>query len=158
MNEKDRSLTLKMFSYGLYVLTSKFEEKICASTVTWVSQCSFEPPMIITCLKKKSKTYDIVKNRKAFNLHILSDKQKDFASCFFSNLEINENKINGHEFVLDENNLPVFIDPISVLSCKVIAIVESPDHPVFISKINGVDLRKYSDPLELRDTGWSYGG
>ena len=44
-------------------------------------------------------------------------------------------------------NLPVLIDPISVLSCKVITIVESPDHPVFISKINGVDLRKYSDPL-----------
>ena len=43
MNEKFRKQALQMFSYGVYILTSKFENNYCAATVTWVSQTSFEP-------------------------------------------------------------------------------------------------------------------
>ena len=45
MDDKFKKQALRMFSYGVYVLTSKFEDDYCAATVTWVSQASFEPPM-----------------------------------------------------------------------------------------------------------------
>tara|TARA_B100000029_G_scaffold334439_1_gene326544 strand:+ start:306 stop:782 length:477 start_codon:yes stop_codon:yes gene_type:complete len=158
MNEKAKSLSLKLFSYGCYVLTSTYKEEICASTITWVSQCSFDPPMILACIKRNSMTYEVVKKSKKFNLHILSNKQKHFASCFFKSSKVEDHKINGQEFYWDENEMPVFKDSLSVLSCTVHEILEKPDHPVFISQIEGVDLRENNDPLELRKTGWSYGG
>ena len=158
MNEKDKSISLKMFTYGCYVLTSRYKDDICASTVTWVSQGSFDPPMIIVCIKKTSQTFEVVKKTGKFNLHILSKSQKQFASCFFKNSHVEENKINGQEFSWDENDLPVFIDSLSVLSCSVQDILEKPDHPVFLCQVEGVDLRGNSDQLELRHTGWTYGG
>ena len=60
MDEKKRKAALRMLSYGVYIITSKNDNDICASTVTWVSQMSFEPPLISVCIKKKSATYSMM--------------------------------------------------------------------------------------------------
>ena len=37
-------------------------------------------------------------------------------------------------------------------------IIEIGDHPLFLSEIVDAKLSQDADPLELRRTGWSYGG
>ncbi|MCI3952948.1 MAG: hypothetical protein K0R53_2446, partial [Burkholderiales bacterium] len=36
-----------MLSHGVYVLTSRSAERYGAATVTWVSQASFKPPLLM---------------------------------------------------------------------------------------------------------------
>ena len=55
---------------------------------------SFEPPMISVCIKKESHTYDVIKSRGEFILHILSHEQKDFAATFFKQAELSGNTLN----------------------------------------------------------------
>ena len=57
MDKKSRKQALGMFSYGVYILTSKIKEEYCGATVTWVSQASFDPPLISVCLKRDSASY-----------------------------------------------------------------------------------------------------
>jgi flavin reductase (DIM6/NTAB) family NADH-FMN oxidoreductase RutF len=47
MDAKVRQKTLRLLSNGVYVLTSRSEERYGAATVTWVSQVSFKPPLIV---------------------------------------------------------------------------------------------------------------
>ena len=100
MNEKYRQQSLRMLSYGVYILSSVNEGEYCVSTVTWVSQASFEPPMISVCIKRDSASYEIVKKRGEFILHLLGDNQKELASTFFKPTIFENEKLNGKEFII----------------------------------------------------------
>jgi len=157
MNEKYRQQSLRMFSYGVYILSSVNEGEYCVSTITWVSQASFEPPMISVCIKRKSASYEIVKKRGEFILHLLGDNQKELASTFFKPTIFENEKLNGQEFSL-ENNLPLLKDIPAYIQCKVVEILENGDHPLFLAEVVDAKINNDSNPLELRKTGWTYGG
>ena len=157
MNEKYRQQSLRMFSYGVYILSSVNKGEYCVSTITWVSQASFEPPMISVCIKRNSASYEIVKKRGEFILHLLGDNQKELASTFFKPTIFENEKLNGQEFSL-ENNLPLLKDIPAYIQCKVVEILENGDHPLFLAEVVDAKINNDSDPLELRKTGWTYGG
>ena len=157
MNEKYRKQSLRMFSYGVYILSSLNDDEYCVSTVTWVSQASFEPPMISVCIKRDSASYEIVKKRGEFILHLLGDTQKELASTFFKPTIFENEKLNGQEFSL-ESNLPLLKDIPAYIQCKVVEILENGDHPLFLAEVVDAKINNDSDPLELRKTGWTYGG
>ena len=157
MNEKYRQQSLRMFSYGVYILSSVNEDEYCASTITWASQASFEPPMISVCIKRDSASYEIVKKRGEFILHLLGDTQKELASTFFKPTIFENEKLNGQEFSL-ESNLPLLKDIPAYIQCKVVEILENGDHPLFLAEVVDAKINNDSNPLELRKTGWTYGG
>ena len=157
MNEKYRQQSLRMFSYGVYILSSVNEGEYCVSTITWASQASFEPPMISVCIKRNSASYEIVKKRGEFILHLLGDNQKELASTFFKPTIFENEKLNGQEFSL-ANNLPLLKDIPAYIQCKVVEILENGDHPLFLAEVVDAKINNDSDPLELRKTGWTYGG
>jgi len=157
MNEKYRQQSLRMLSYGVYILSSVNEGEYCVSTITWVSQASFEPPMISVCIKRNSASYEIVKKRGEFILHLLGDNQKELASTFFKPTIFENEKLNGQEFSL-ENNLPLLKDIPAYIQCKVVEILENGDHPLFLAEVVDAKINNDSNPLELRKTGWTYGG
>ena len=157
MNEKYRQQSLRMLSYGVYILSSVNEGEYCVSTITWVSQASFEPPMISVCIKRNSASYEIVKKRREFILHLLGDNQKELASTFFKPTIFENEKLNGQEFSL-ENNLPLLKDIPAYIQCKVVKILENGDHPLFLAEVVDAKINNDSKPLELRKTGWTYGG
>ena len=157
MNEKYRQQSLRMLSYGVYILSSVNEGEYCVSTITWVSQASFQPPMISVCIKRNSASYEIVKKRGEFILHLLGDNQKELASTFFKPTIFENEKLNGQEFSL-ANNLPLLKDIPAYIQCKVVEILENGDHPLFLAEVVDAKINNDSDPLELRKTGWTYGG
>lgn len=157
MNEIYRKQSLRMFSYGVYVLSSMNEGEYCVSTVTWVSQASFEPPLISVCIKRGSASYKIVKKRGEFILHLLGENQKDMASSFFKPTLLEHSKLNGHKFKL-HNELPLLNEVPAYLHCKVIEVLEDGDHPLFLAEVIDAKINYKSKPLELRKTDWSYGG
>ncbi|MEE2859077.1 MAG: flavin reductase family protein [Candidatus Neomarinimicrobiota bacterium] len=153
----DRKEVLGMMTYGVYVLTTKVKDKYSAATVTWVSQASFDPPMISVCLKRNSGAYSLVKEKKEFILHMLSEEQKDVASNFFTSTELEDDKLNGETFKLIDG-LPVLNVAPSYVHCSVLEILEIGDHPLFLCEVDSVNLKNIVKPLELRRTGWKYGG
>jgi flavin reductase (DIM6/NTAB) family NADH-FMN oxidoreductase RutF len=157
MNEKYRQQSLRMLSYGVYILSSENEGEYCVSTITWVSQASFQPPMISVCIKRNSASYEIVKKRGEFILHLLGDNQKELASTFFKPTIFENEKLNGQEFSW-ANNLPLLKDIPAYIQCKVVEILENGDHPLFLAEVVDAKINNDSDPLELRKTGWTYGG
>ena len=157
MDEKFRRQVLRMFSYGVYILTSKFEDNYCAATVTWVSQASFDPPLISVCIKRDSFPYAIVKERGEFILHILGEDQKDIAASFFKQTILENVFINEQKYQL-KDNLPILTSVPAYLKCKVLEIMENGDHPLFLAEVKNAVVQKELEPLVLRTTGWKYGG
>ena len=157
MDKKSRKQALGMFSYGVYILTSKIKEEYCGATVTWVSQASFEPPLISVCIKRDSASYKVVKERGEFMLHLLGEDQKDLAASFFKPTILENGLINGQKYQL-QDDLPLLMAVPAYIKCRVLDIVEKGDHPLFLAEVIDAVVNEESKPLELRKTDWSYGG
>lgn len=164
MNLSDKKRALKMFQYGLYILTSKSSDPketmpYAAATVTWVSQASFEPPLVMVGIRKEGWPHEAVKQSRIFALNILGKNQKNMASKFFKEVHLEGNKINGFEFETGVTGAPLFLEANAVLECTVEERIEKGDHTIVIGKIVNARVRnEEEEPMLLRDTGWSYGG
>ena len=99
----------------------------------------------------------MVKKSNRFILHLLSHDQKSFATSFFKSTHSEDNLINGQSFKMVDD-LPVLELPPAYLVCSVIDLIESCDHPLFLAEVKDAVVRDKIAPLELRKTGWSYGG
>ena len=157
MDEQSRKTALRMISYGMYILTSKFEDDYCAATVTWVSQASFDPPLISVCIKRDSASYTVVKERGKFLLHLLGEDQKDLAASFFKPTILENGLINEQKYHM-QDDLPLLMEVPAFVKCRVLEILENGDHPLFLAEVLDAVINDESKPLELRKTDWSYGG
>ena len=157
MDESAKKSVLGMIPYGVFICTSKYGDIISASTVTWVTQTSFDPPLIAVALKKESGVHETVRNAGKFVLHVVPDGEKKLASRFFRPAQVEENKINGVSFSL-AHGLPVLQRAPAHLVCRVRQVPEIGDHHLFIGEI--IDAVSQADvaPLLLKDTGWRYSG
>jgi flavin reductase (DIM6/NTAB) family NADH-FMN oxidoreductase RutF len=164
MNTEDKKCALRMFQYGLFILTSRSTDPAetmpyAAATVTWVSQASFEPPLVMVALRRDSWTHKAVKQSGVFVLNILRDDQKPMAGRFFKQIEVNGNTMNGHAFETGTTGAPLFLEAPAYLECEEQTRVELGDHTVVIARIVNAGVRDgEATPILLRDTGWSYGG
>ncbi|MEN3039310.1 MAG: flavin reductase family protein [Candidatus Kryptonium sp.] len=158
MNPEAKKKALRMITYGLYVLTSKFEDRYSAGTVNWLSQASFEPPLVMVGVRRDSGLHQTISESGVFAVNILASDQKDIASAFFKPTTVDGDKINGYKFELGETGSPLLVDLPAFFECKVVDKVEKGDHTIFVGEVINAGVRSEAKPLVMWDTGWFYGG
>jgi len=88
MDADAKKTALRMIPYGLYVLTAEGKDgRVAASTVNWVTQTAFQPPLVVVGVKADSGAHSIIKESGTFALNFLSKDQKGQAFTFFKPLE-----------------------------------------------------------------------
>lgn len=159
MDENIKKEMLRLIPHALYVLTSQSGERTAASTVSWVTQASFQPPLLALGLKANSNTYEVVKDAKAFALNILGEGQKDIAQKFFKHVAPEGRSLAGEPFELSQVfGYPVFPHFAGFVECRVLETVETGDHAVVVAEVVEAVKGKAKGPLLLSTTGWHYGG
>ena len=159
MNEAAKKKLLRLIPHALYVVTCKTGGKTAASTVSWVTQASFQPPLLALGLKKDSHTYEVVKSAQSFALNFLGAGQKDVAQKFFRHVEMEGNRLGGEPFqdspVLKH---PIFPQMAGFVECRIVGTVDKGDHAVVVAEVMEAQIGPLEGPLLLSTTGWNYGG
>lgn len=161
--------SLKKISYGFYVLTTKkeahdmqtrTEDYYAAGLVSWVSQCSFDPPMVMVAVQKKGDLAETIRKSKVFAINILGKADKPMISPFSKDTEVKEGKLNGYAFEKGSTGAPVFKSVPAYLECHVEEVVNSQaDHIIVIGKVTDHGLQNPdAEPLIEWETDYHYGG
>jgi flavin reductase (DIM6/NTAB) family NADH-FMN oxidoreductase RutF len=158
MDSEQKRKSLRNITYGVYVLTAKSGEEYAAATVTWVSQSSLDPPQIMIGLRKGSKTASFVLKTNHFVLNILGESQKQIASAFLKHASVDGNTINGFPYIIGETSAPILNDVPAYIECEVDKVIDGTDHDVVIARVINAGIQSDESPLDLRSTGWRYGG
>ena len=159
MNEDAKKKLLRLIPHALYVLTCKAGNKTAASTVSWVTQASFKPPLVAVGLKKDSFTLETVKQAQSFALNFLGKDQKNIAQKFFKHVEPEGNRLAGEIFKPSPLlKHPVFEGMAGFVECKVVGILDQGDHAVVAAEVLEAEGGSAEGPLLLSTTGWQYGG
>ncbi len=159
MNDEAKKKLLRMIPHALYLLTSHTQVKTAAATVSWVTQASFQPPLVVVGLKKESHTFKVVNEAQSFALNFLGIGQKDIAQKFFKHVEPEGSQLAGEDFkespVLRH---AIFPHMAGFIECKVLEITDKGDHAVVVAQVLEAQAGSLEGPLLLSTTGWQYGG
>jgi flavin reductase (DIM6/NTAB) family NADH-FMN oxidoreductase RutF len=167
MDPNAKKTTLRMIPYGLYVLTAAHGDgRVAAATVNWVTQASFEPPLVAVGVKADSHAHALIKDTKAFALNVLGKGQQPLAFTFFKPAERQGQTISGEPFRAGKTGAPILTGTPAFLECTLEATVERGDHSVFVGRVVEAGLTRTPDgrpddaTLWLKDLGdkMFYGG
>ena len=167
MDPEKKKTALRMIPYGIYVLTAKAPDgAVAAATVNFVTQTSFNPPLVAVGVKADSAARDVVGKAGSFALNILGKGQQGAAFAFFKPVEPEGNKLGPDTFTTGASGAPLLDSAPAVLECKVAEIVERGDHHIVVAEVVGADVRKAPEGrpddavLAMRDLGEKvfYGG
>jgi flavin reductase (DIM6/NTAB) family NADH-FMN oxidoreductase RutF len=159
MNAAGRRLALRMLSNGMYVMTSRSGERCGAATVTWVSQASFRPPLIMAAVRPDSNVFRCLVESGLAAIHVLGRGQQDLARRFFAPTAAGEGGINGEPVEPGVTSVPVLKHAPAYVECKVRRILKDlGDHALVILEVVEAECRERIQPLTIAETPWEYGG
>lgn len=160
MDQDAKKRSLRMMTYGLYVITAKAGDETAAGTVNWVSQASFAPPLLMVGVKADSHVHALIDQSGGFALNILAADQKGIAQDFFRSTQVEPGRLNGHAVEAGPMfGAPLLTECPAWLEAKVVQSVRHGDHTVFVAEVVEAGVRQAdAKPLVMWDTGWFYGG
>ena len=162
MDPAARKTALRLIPYGLYVLTVTGEQP-ASGTINWVSQMSFEPPLLALGVKRDTRSFANLKAGGTAALSFLGTGQGELAFAFFGDAAI-----EGLELVTKSRRVPfehtpggaiVLTEAPAWAQLHVRETVELGDHAVVVAEVTDIGLRHDApEPLTLRELGLNYGG
>lgn len=158
MNSEARKKILRKIPYGLYIIGLKDGDKFHGMVGSWVSQCSFEPPLLMLGIKKGSYSHQMMEHNPYLSVNFPRKDQKKMVESFFRPYEVKDQKFGEIPFRVGKNGIPILEDVPAYLECRIRQIVTGGDHDVVIVEILESELRDETETLVMKDTGWHYGG
>jgi flavin reductase (DIM6/NTAB) family NADH-FMN oxidoreductase RutF len=167
MDANAKKTALRMIPYGLYVLTAQDGDgAVAAATVNWVTQASFQPPLVAVGVKTDSGAHAVIKSAGSFALNILGKGQQAAAFAFFKPAARDGDRINGEAFRPGSTGAPILTSVPAFVECRLAGTMEIGDHSVFVGEVVEAGLaseisgRPDDATLWLRDLGEKtfYGG
>ena len=155
-DKKNVYSALSSMTTGIYILTTSYEDIINGMIVSWATQISYEPPLVLVAVHPKRYTHGLILKSRSFALNILSTGQKYLVSRF-KDPEIS-NRFSGIKWRKGKTGSPILNECIAFLDCRLVNTYEPGNHTLFIGEIIDGDINSTEKPLSNIEYGKSYLG
>lgn len=159
MDPIKKKRALRLISNGVYVLTSRNIDRYGAATVTWVSQASFKPPLVMAAVRRESNVFECLSESRIAAIHVVSSDQQQLASKFFTPTRAGNGTLNDEPLMEHASAAPILKNAPAYLVCRVRQIIDGDgDHAVVIMEVIDAECRDAVRPLTVSESPWQYGG
>jgi flavin reductase (DIM6/NTAB) family NADH-FMN oxidoreductase RutF len=141
------------FATGVTIITTREGEIDFGVTVSAVTSLSLEPPMLLVCLNRTSRTQLAVSKTRSFAVNILGTQQRDLARVFAT---ASDDKFAGLELRYGALGNPLIPDAIAHVECEVVEVATGGTHTVFLAEVRHAERFEGEPLLYYRgQLGWS---
>jgi flavin reductase (DIM6/NTAB) family NADH-FMN oxidoreductase RutF len=151
---------LREIPYGLYVVGVRNgnDGSLNALVVSWLTQCSFEPPLILVALRRGTQSYDLVKEGAVFSVNLLDRNEQDLARHFVKPSDRLGDKLGTVGHIEEDTGAPILRRAFAYIECKVREIYEPGDHAIVIGEVVNAGRHGPGEALMCSDLHWHYAG
>lgn len=147
---------LAHMTYGIYVLTTRHGENFNGMIASWVSQVSFDPPLIMAAVHPNRHSHELLEKSGHFALHLLAREQKDLLARFkgpdpaakFTSLAWRDGR----------TGCPILSDCIGSVECRITRTLAPGNHTLFIGEVVNAVFNGEKRPLCTLDYKGCYLG
>jgi flavin reductase (DIM6/NTAB) family NADH-FMN oxidoreductase RutF len=157
MDEAAKKTVLRQFTYGLYAVTARDESGANAFTANWLTQVSFEPPMVAVAVEHDARSLGMIQRAGRFGVSVLPSGQRELAGNLGRSSQRNPNKLADVPYHLVED-VPVLDDALGFLVCRVRSTQSAGDHTLVVGEVVEAGLLREGENLTLKEAGFRYAG
>jgi flavin reductase (DIM6/NTAB) family NADH-FMN oxidoreductase RutF len=160
MDQQAKKTVLRQLTYGLYAITAEHAGERGVFTANWLSQASFDPPLVMLSVERDSSTLPLIRASGAFGVCPLAANQRELAGALGRPKARAGDKFAGLRLAVLENggNPPALADALGYLACRVRQEVPAGDSVVFLAEVVDARLLREGAPLEMRAAGFRHAG
>ena len=154
-----RRTVLRAFSYGLYAIGSRAGDHANMFTANWLTQTSFEPPLVVLSIERDAYSLDLMRQSGHFAISVLRDDQKDIAMQLGKPHKRAPEKLAGLAHESAPSGAPVLLDCLGWADCRITGEHDAGDHLLITAEVVAVEAREGGgEPLVMRPAGFKYAG
>ena len=154
----DRRRCLRLLTYGLYVVTARVGDEHTAFTANWLTQASFEPPLVALSVENDSHSIGMIRESRAFTINLLPSGAREVAGLLGRRWSNVPDKLDRVDHTVGPNGCALLGCALGYLECEVRSSVPAGDSTVFIAAVTGAKHLRDGSPLTMAETGFRHSG
>jgi flavin reductase (DIM6/NTAB) family NADH-FMN oxidoreductase RutF len=158
LDDMVKKQALRLFTYGLYAVSVAEGGEVNAFTANWLSQASFDPPLLMVSVENDSKSLSMIQRSQHFAVNVLEDGQRDLAGALGKTALKVPDKLKGLAYDLSESGCRLLHDALAWVECRVTASAPAGDSTVIIGEVINVGLRREGEALTMKAAGFRHAG
>ncbi len=158
MDSQVKKQVLRTFTYGLYVVSCAENEEVNAFTANWLSQISFDPPLIAVSIENNTKSLPMILRSRAFIINVLRSGDRELAGQLGKSALKHPEKLTGVEYTLGYRGAPVLRDALAWVACEVKHTVEAGDSTLVVAEVVDLGMQGEGQALTMNEAGFRHAG
>jgi flavin reductase (DIM6/NTAB) family NADH-FMN oxidoreductase RutF len=161
MDESVKKAALRLFTYGLYAVSTGTADRWNAFTANWVSQVSFDPPLVVVSVENDSVSLPIIRDSDHFTVHVYGDEQRDLAGTLGKTFARHPEKLEGLTIQPGDTGCPRLLDTLGWVECEVVNEMPAGDSTLVLGQVIGAGISEEAsvkEPLTMRAAGFRHAG
>jgi len=151
MTEQDKKAiaALNTITYGLYVVSSRTDEKVNAQCGNSMFQITNSPRKIAVGINKSNYTFEFIRASGVLAVNVLRQNQIAYVKHFGLQSGRKVDKFATTRFETRETGSPILPDALSFMDCRVIvpSCIDCGTHMIFVCDVVWGDVLNPGEPL-----------
>ena len=158
MDPNLKKQVLRTFTYGLYAVSCANEGEVNIFTANWLTQVSFDPPMVAVSVENISKPLPMILRSRKYTINVLRSGDRELAGKLGKSALQHPDKLVNITFHLGLNGCPILDDALAWVACEVRNTVEAGDSTLIIAEVIDVGMLGEGQPLTMAESGFRHAG
>ncbi len=158
MDEAAKKEALRLFTYGLYAITAGDDQQRNAFTANWVSQVSFDPPLVMLSIENDSVSLPIIRRTGLFAINVYSSDQRDLAGLLGKSYSKHPEKVDSLTFEVGETGCPVLAEGLAHVECRIQGEMLAGDSTILLAQVEDATVLRRAEPLTMLAAGFKHAG
>jgi flavin reductase (DIM6/NTAB) family NADH-FMN oxidoreductase RutF len=158
MDANTKKQVLRTFTYGLYAISCADEGEVNAFTANWLSQASFDPPLLMVSVENVTRSLPMILHSGIFTVNVLRSGDRELAGKLGKSALKFPDKLAGIDYEIGANGCPILHDALAWVACEVRHSVPSGDSTVIIAEVVDTGMLAEGAALTMAEAGFRHAG
>ncbi|HEV2659859.1 MAG TPA: flavin reductase family protein [Ktedonobacteraceae bacterium] len=160
MDPAIKKQVLRQFTYGLFAITCSEGEEVNAFTANWLTQVSFDPPLLAVSVENNSKSLPMIQRSRKFAVNILhtGTEQRKLAGTLGKSALKYPDKLVSIAYETRGDGYIVLRDVLSWVGCVVQQTHPAGDSTLLVAEVVDVGIITEGQPLTMNEAGFRHAG
>jgi flavin reductase (DIM6/NTAB) family NADH-FMN oxidoreductase RutF len=158
MDSAIKKQALRMFTYGLYAIFCEDKGEVNGFTANWLTQVSFEPPLIAVSVENSAKSLPMILHSGKFTVNVLRSGQRELAGALGKSAIKHPDKMSRITFSHTESQYPILPEALSWVACEVRSSTPAGDSTLIVAEVVDAGVLAEGTSLTMNEAGFRHAG
>lgn len=159
MDDKAKRQVLRRFTYGLFLITCADGDEMNGFTANWITQASFDPPLVVFAMENDTRSLEMIERSKAFAVNLYPTGARELAGQMGRSSAQEPNKMADVAYQPGPvTKAPILQESAGWLECRLVSSTPAGDHTLLLGEVVEAGTGTTDEPLTMAQAGFRYSG